>query len=204
MGPSSHTPTVEEALELLYESSKLNPGPWLAHSLHVGQAGHIIARACGMDAQRGHALGLLHDIGRRFGVHGQRHGYDGYQYMMQLGYPAVAKICLTHCNIRRVPDPGGRSWDCTMDEMLFIRAFFRRAVYDDWDRLVQLCDAVADAQGFVLVEKRLMDVALRRGVSFQTLQDWEEQLKLIDYFSEKAGQNIYKLLPDIAQNTFGF
>lgn len=203
MNPSHRIPTVEEALELLYNSLKLNPGPWLPHSLHAGEAGRIIAQACGMDAGRAHVLGLLHDIGRRFGVHNLRHGYDGYKYMMQLNYPDVAKICLTHCNIRHIPDPGGRSWDCTMDEMFRIREFFGHVTYDDWDRLVQLCDTVADAQGFVLAEKRLMDVSLRRGVSAQTLQDWKKQLWLVDYFSKKAGQSIYRLLPGIEENTFG-
>lgn len=56
-----------------------------------------IASACGdMDVEKAYILGLLHDIGRKFGVRHLGHVYDGYVYMKSLGYDEVAKICLTH------------------------------------------------------------------------------------------------------------
>lgn len=38
--------------------------------------------------------------------------------------------------------------------------FVKNAVYDDYDRLVQLCDSLALPSGFCLLEKRFVDVAL--------------------------------------------
>ena len=36
-------PTIEEATLILNEGSKLNPGPWIEHSLFVGKAAKLIA-----------------------------------------------------------------------------------------------------------------------------------------------------------------
>ena len=49
-----------------------------------------------MDAEKAYVLGLLHDIGRKFGVRHLGHVSDGYRFMMSLGYDEAAKICLTH------------------------------------------------------------------------------------------------------------
>lgn len=52
-----------------------------------------IAHACGdMDSEKAYILGLLHDIGRKFGVRHLGHVSDGYTYMKQLGYDEVAKF----------------------------------------------------------------------------------------------------------------
>ena len=38
-----------------------------------------------------------------------------------------------------------------------METFVKNAVYDDYDRLVQLCDALALPSGFCLLEKRFVD-----------------------------------------------
>lgn len=45
---------------------------------------------------KAYVLGLLHDVGRKFGRCQLKHVYAGWQYMLQLGYDEVARICLTH------------------------------------------------------------------------------------------------------------
>lgn len=46
-----------------------------------------IASECeDMDATKAYILGLLHDIGRKFGTRHLGHVYDGYKYMLSLGY----------------------------------------------------------------------------------------------------------------------
>ena len=42
------------------------------------------------------------------------------------------------------------------DDYLFMKKFIADAVYDDYDRLVQLCDALAMPTGFCLLEKRFV------------------------------------------------
>lgn len=47
--------------------------------------------------------------------------------------------------------------------------FVKNAVYDDYDYLVQLCDALALPTGFCLLEKRFVDVAIRYGTHPATI-----------------------------------
>lgn len=90
-------PTREEACELLKEAERCNPGAWGNHSRVAAHCAENIARECSdLDSNKAYILGLLHDIGRKFGVSHLRHVSDGYSYMMSLGYDEVAKICLTH------------------------------------------------------------------------------------------------------------
>lgn len=90
-------PTRREAERLLREAEQNNPGPWGNHSRVAAHCAEKIAESCdGMDADKAYVLGLLHDIGRKFGVRHLGHVSDGYTYMMSLGYDEVAKICLTH------------------------------------------------------------------------------------------------------------
>jgi HD superfamily phosphodiesterase len=71
-------PSLKEAYEILTEAQQLNPGPWVEHSLFVAQGAKLIALHCeGMDSEAAYIVGLLHDIGRRFGVTNMRHSIDG-------------------------------------------------------------------------------------------------------------------------------
>ena len=85
-----------EAERILKEAEQCNPGPWGNHSRTVAHCAQKIALNCGLDSDKAYVLGLLHDIGRKFGVRHLGHVSDGYSYMMSLGYDEVAKICLTH------------------------------------------------------------------------------------------------------------
>lgn len=74
-------PTLEEAKVILDEGSKLNPGPWIEHSLNVGRAAELIAKYDReLDENTALVLGMLHDIGRRYGVTSMRHSLDGYKF----------------------------------------------------------------------------------------------------------------------------
>ena len=88
-------PDRKEALELLKEAGERNPGPWTEHSLTAAHCAEKIAGYAGMDAEKAYILGLLHDIGRRFGKRHLGHVSDGYSYMMSLGFDDAARICLT-------------------------------------------------------------------------------------------------------------
>lgn len=83
-----------KAEELLKEAEACNPGPWGDHSRNVAKCAERIAQHCeGMDPDKAYVLGLLHDIGRRFGVKHLGHVYDGWKYMLELGYDEAARIC---------------------------------------------------------------------------------------------------------------
>ena len=84
-------PTREEAMALIRDGLSNNSGPWGKHSLTAAHCAEKIAAACGdMDAEKAYVLGLLHDIGRKFGVRHLGHVSDGYRFMMSLGYDEAA------------------------------------------------------------------------------------------------------------------
>ena len=73
-------PTKEEAETLLKDAESCNPGKWVDHSRTCAHCAEKIAQYSGMDTEKAYVLGLLHDIGRKFGVFHLRHVSYGYIY----------------------------------------------------------------------------------------------------------------------------
>ena len=186
-------PTREEAERLLREAKQCNPGPWVNHSRVAAHCAEKIAQACGdMDAGKAYVLGLLHDIGRKFGVRHLGHVSDGYIYMMELGYDEAAKICLTHSfHNQTLEDYIGR-FDTSEEELKLIKNTLAEVTMDDYDRLIQLCDSLAGSEGVLFMEDRMEDVRRRYGAYSKA--KWEANLKLKEYFQEKAGRDIYEVV----------
>jgi hypothetical protein len=198
-------PDLAEAERLLSEAEAKNPGGWADHSRYVALAAKNIAELHPeLDAETAYILGLLHDIGRQEGVTDLRHILDGYTFMDALGYADAARICLTHSYPLQDIAAGSGTWDGSEDELAFVEAYLSGLEYDDYDRLLQLCDALALPSGFVLIEKRLLDVALRRGINTMTVGKWRAFLGLQRYFENAIGRSVYSVLPGVVENTFGF
>ena len=190
-------PTIQEAEALLHEAERKNPGPWIGHSLTAARCASAIALACGdMDTDTAYVLGLLHDIGRREGVTDLRHVVDGWRFLSELGYHDAARICLTHSFPITVLESYQGKNDCSMEEALFLREFLAEVQYDEYDRLIQLCDAIALPEGPTFIEKRLVDVALRRGVNDYTIPKWRAFLERKAAFEQNAGIPLERLTGD--------
>ena len=142
-----------------------------------------------MDAEKAYVLGLLHDIGRKFGVRHLGHVSDGYRFMMSLGYDEAAKICLTHSFNNHTVDEYIGKLDVSDEEMEMIKTELARTVYDDYDRLIQLCDSLAGAEGVLDIEDRMNDVKKRYG--FYPQDKWDSNMRLKRYFEEKMKKDIY-------------
>lgn len=195
-------PSRAEAERLLDEAENMNPGPWAAHSRTAATAAQRIA-ACvpGMDAESAYILGLLHDIGRRYGIAGMRHITDGHRFMTSLGYSGAARICMTHSFPLQIP-ASLLDWDGSEEDKDFVYRYIPQIAYDDYDRLIQLADALALPQGFCLIEKRMVDVALRYGFNDYTLQKWQAHYTVKHHFESKIGRSIYTLLPEIIDTIY--
>lgn len=188
-------PSIIEAEKLLAEAEKLNPGVWIAHNKTAGDCARLIALKCNdLDENVAYVLGLLHDIGRRFGIVDMKHIWYGYEFMIENGFNDSARICLTHSfpykNIRAY---NGEN-DCSITQNDFIQNFLESTEYDDYDRLIQLCDAISFPTGATYIEKRLVDVVLRRGFNELTISKWKAFIELKDYFDLKTKSNIYDFL----------
>ena len=186
-------PTGEEAERILAEAGKCNPGPWVNHSRVAAHCAEKIAEKCeDIDPEKAYIVGLLHDIGRKFGTRHLGHVSDGYTYMMSLGYDEVARVCLTHSfNDQVMEDYIGKK-DTTDAEYEQIQNALHKISMDEYDRLIQLCDAIAGADGVLDITERMADVRRRYG-SYPT-QKWNQNLLLKKYFEEKAGDEIYNIV----------
>lgn len=194
-------PDRETALQLLTWAYAQNPGPWLQHSKNVARAAEAIANACGLNADKAYVLGLLHDIGRYEGVRGLHHVCAGHELMLEKGYPDAARICLSHSfPIKDIASFNGKP-DCSQDELQKLQTNLNAMNYDAYDRLIQLCDALATADGIVTIQQRLIDVAIRNGVGERYRQKWEAFLDIKQEFDRLCGCNIYTLFRQEIENS---
>lgn len=198
-----HYPNQNTALRVLKQAEELNSGLWIQHSEFVALACKSIAKHCtNLDSNKAYILGLLHDIGRRVGVVSERHTIAGYQYCMEQGWEEVARICVTHSFMIQDINSAIGKWDVTKEEYELAESIINLAVYDDYDLIVQLSDALALPTGFCLLEKRFVDVACRYGVHEYTVARWKRTIEIKDYFEKKMKRSIYDVLPNVKENTF--
>ena len=195
-------PTIEEAFLELEAGYKINPGRWVDHCKYTGEAARNIAEAAGLDKEKAYVLGTLHDIGRRVGFVGIRHIVEGYKYAMEKGWDEVARISMTHSFATNIPAINPSMMDLTKEEYEFTKSYLASIEFDDYDLLMHLCDNIALHSGYVLMEKRMLDISMRHGVHEGTVKRWEELFKIKSYFEEKMGRSIYSVLPGVVENTF--
>ena len=112
--------------------------------------------------------------------------------MMTLGYDEVAKICLTHSFNNQTLDEYIGKIDTTAEELALIQSELRSVHLDEYDKLIQLSDALAGAEGVLDIELRMDDVKKRYG--FYPKAKWDSNLELKKYFENKAGKNIYAIV----------
>ncbi len=192
--------TAELALE---KASESNPGAWVDHSRYVAEACKNIAWHCKhLSAGQAYIFGLLHDIGRYAGVSSERHLIDGYRYCMERGWEKMAQICISHAFMIQDINTSIGKFDMNDEDYLFMKEFVENAVYDDYDRLVQLCDSLALPTGFCLLEKRFVDVTLRYGIHPATIGRWKKVLEIKEIFEKEIGRSVYSLLPGVVENSF--
>ena len=187
----------------LQEAAQNNPGAWADHSRYVARACKNIAEHCRhLSAEKAYSYGLIHDIGRYAGVSSEKHLIDGYRYCMKQGWEKAAQICISHAfMIQDIHTSIGR-FDISDDDYRFMKDFVENAVYDDYDRLVQLCDALALPTGFCLLEKRFVDVTMRYGFHPATIERWKKILEIKASFEKQMGFSVYDILPGVVENSF--
>lgn len=194
---SNEARTILETYRGKTESDK-----WIDHCICVGNTAGKIAEALNekgykIDIDKAITLGYVHDIGK---YNGKSHGHvmNGYNYMKEHGYDEeYCNICLTHsylnndiiCTAGGVPDP---------NENPFLTDFIKNHEYTLEEKIVNLCDLMCP-QGSVVftIDKRLIDIMIRRGAHANTQYHIKETYKLKSYFDNLLGYNLYNLFPDI-------
>ncbi len=193
-------PTMDEALHELKLAEKLNPGPWVMHSINVGIAARNIAeKVSRLNPEKAYIVGLLHDIGRRVGIVDiPTHVYEGYRYCLEKGWDEAARICMTHSYLRMQDE---FSHEPGSEQEKAIKAYIMNCQADDYDQLIQLCDSLAVDYGFVILEKRFVDVTRRYGIMEGYIKGWEIAFSIKQYFEKEMGCSVYDVLPDVGKTS---
>ncbi|MDF9578875.1 HD domain-containing protein, partial [Bacillus paranthracis] len=198
----------KELLEWAYEQ---NPGPWFEHSINVAQATEniiieLIKNGYNLDADIAYNAALLHDIGRYKGfTKSVIHSYDGYMYMNDLGYTGNAVICVTHsfpCKNEHIDIAA--EWSLLPDHMRIqlVEILNEHCNYDLYNKVITLCDALADADGFTTLERRLISVGLRHGTTSHTSLHWKGFYAIKKELEALIGKSIYTVLPDVENSIY--
>ena len=197
--------TSEEAKKLLeIERKRAKDDRWIDHCLAVGNNAGRLAKALkekGMDidVDKTITLGYLHDIGK---YNGESHGHvmKGYEYLKEKGYDdEFCNICLTHsylnndivCTAGGVPNP---------EDNPFLTNFIKTHEYTIEEKLINLFDLMCPQSKVFTVDKRLIDIMIRRGAYSNTQYHVKETYKLKEYFDNLLGFNLYDLFPEIKEN----
>ena len=198
--------TSKEARELLeIERKNAKDDRWIEHSICVGDSAGILAKALkekgyNIDVDKAITLGYVHDIGK---YTGESHGHvmRGYEYLKNKGYDEeYANICLTHsylnndilCTAGGVPDK---------EKNPFLTDFIKNHEYTIEEKLINLCDLMCPQGNKVFtIDKRLIDIMIRRGAYSNTQYHIKETYKLKQYFDNLLEYNLYDLFPEIKEN----
>lgn len=189
--------TSDKALEMLKESEHTTSDMgWIAHSICVGNTASIIATALGLDEEKAKTLGYIHDIGKRDGDF-RNHIMNGYEYLKELGYDSeYCNICLTHSYLNN-------DYMCTAGgiptDIPFRTDFIKNHEYTIYEKIINLCDLMC-TKVVNTVDKRLVDIIIRRGAYSNTQYHIQETYKLKQYFDDLLGYNLYDLFEEIKNN----
>lgn len=109
-------------------------------------------------------------------------------------------ICLTHsylnndiiCTAGGIPD---------INENPFLTNFIKNHEYTIEEKIINLCDLMCPPGGRVYtIDKRLIDLIIRKGAYTNTQYHVKETYKLKDYFDNLLGYSLYDLFPEIKDN----
>lgn len=164
----------KEADKLLHEAAIMNPGLWINHSKNVAIAAMKITKHChGKNPEKAYYLGLLHDIGRRFGISHFKHTLDGYYFLEDKDLFA-AEICLTHSFPNKKIEEYQGEIDVELTEKEFVINKLKVIEYEYYTKLIILCDSYGMHEGFIPLEKRWIDVTIRLGINQYTTEKWNK------------------------------
>lgn len=186
-----------EARKMLEEArGKTKHDGWIDHSICVGDAAAVIAKALNLDEEKAKTLGYIHDIGKSTDDF-CAHVMNGYEILKDMGYDIeYCNICLTHSYLNN-------DYLCTAggypEDIPFRTEFIKNHEYTIYEKIINLCDLMCTDK-VLTVDKRLIDIMLRRGAYENTQYHVTETYKLKKYFDDLLGYNLYDLFPEIKNN----
>lgn len=192
----------KDALEIINGAKKSDGKTgWVDHSICVGNTAAKIAKALNdrgfdLDLDKVKSLGYIHDIGKMVGDF-NNHVTNGYKYLKAQGYDdEYADICLVHSYLNNdiFCVAGG-----IKEEEPWLSEFVKNHEYTMYEKIINLCDLMCTKK-ILTVDKRLIDIMIRRGAHANTQYHIVQTYKLKEYFDNLLGYDLYNLFPEIKDN----
>lgn len=196
------------AEQLLNEAAISNPGSWVQHSINVAKAAEYIAidllkAGYEIDPNIAFTSGLLHDIGRYVGyTPSVIHSLDGYLFMMNKGYEGTANVCVTHSFPSTNLDTINGWGEIPSHIQLQLSEILNQIEWTIYDKLITLCDALADDEGFSTIEKRIVSAAIRNGINSNSPILWKGYFCIKQEIEKVIQKSIYRLFPNIEESIY--
>lgn len=195
-------PTSGEVLKILNNAYGMGyDDHWIRHSILVGEVASRITYALNelgynLDEDKARVLGLLHDIGK-IDESPKGHELKGYNYMKEKGYDEE------YCNIALLHSYLNNDYKCTaggIPEALPFRVdLVKNHEYTLYEKMICLGDLMC-AQEIYTIDKRLVDLVMRKGAYSNTPYHMRETYKLKKYFDDLLGYDLYELFPEVKVN----
>ncbi|HJC66125.1 MAG TPA: HDIG domain-containing protein [Candidatus Enterocloster excrementigallinarum] len=189
--------TLEKAKELLEHAREAaKDDGFIRHCICVGDTAAVIAEAIGLEEpDYARALGYVHDIGKHLNEDNvEWHDVLGFQYLLAQGIDEQdAWICMTHSYING--DYRCEAGGIPKEHPLRCEKL-RAHPYNTYEEIINLCDLMCIFETMTM-EKRLIDLLVRKGIHRNTHYHLVEALKLKKKFDDKLGHNLYDLFPNI-------
>lgn len=193
--------TDKEALNILLQDInniydlKKPENRWILHSIYVGLANRRIAQELNLNEEFALTIGYLHDIGRR--INHNNHPIEGYFYLKELGYPDIARYSLTHSflynDITKTLGTGPKD----LKSYQFIDNYLKQHPNDIYDNILHLCDLMCLETGWTTIEKRIIDVITRKGISENNYTHYMDLMDFKNWIELTIKKDLYDLFPEI-------
>ena len=169
---------------------------YIFHTSGIAITAQKIAEKAGLNPEKAYVLGLLHDWGKiqREKETGISHVFVGYSKMMELGYDAVARVCLTHSF--PIKDFDEKNYPAySKKDLSFAKQFLSQTQYDDYDKLIQLCDIFFESTRRVSPQYRLKKIRERYGLDESQTRELELGAKQNkEYFDKLCGCDVFEIV----------
>ncbi|MBE6445204.1 MAG: HD domain-containing protein [Alphaproteobacteria bacterium] len=181
------------------------PETWFTYQNHimgVAKVAKIIASQIpGINAEELYVSAMLHDICRTEEDRACRfHGILGYEKLKNIDEKSARSSLLHMFPWNEIPEyeKCSKIFFDKKDDYDFIVDFIKSHELTDEDLLIQLTDYLANKNGIVTIEQRLIECCERYGAKVPQ-ETVDKIYRLKAYFDAKIGCDIYTLL----QNDFG-
>lgn len=180
-------------------------GTWYKFYNHVFGVALIaekLAKKLGLDSEKAYVLGLMHDCGKIHEAYENRfHGVIGYE-MFKDTDKDIARVSVTHSFYDNLL-PEGHAMDRYFygneEDKLFVIEYMTTNKVTEYDRIIQLCDGLANCNGLVTLEERAEEFASRYNFKMPEYIV-ENSHRLKQYFDKKLGFDVYNFFEEIDAN----